>query len=184
MSLINCPECKKEISSSCNECPYCGYILKTIKKKNTLLNSGCIVNIISSTILIFFILFLVIFNIQPEPEYEKSKHKSDFTVEVSVESKELNNHSQKVFLIFLILFLIASIGIFAVSITLLLINKYRILLSLINLILSIFTYPMIIYFFNNCCFILLVLIPFLYTIGSIFCIIGGYIERKDIKNLA
>ena len=33
MSLINCPECNKEISSEAKSCPQCGYELKSIKNK-------------------------------------------------------------------------------------------------------------------------------------------------------
>lgn len=28
MSLIKCPECGKEISSTVNNCPHCGYVIK------------------------------------------------------------------------------------------------------------------------------------------------------------
>jgi hypothetical protein len=29
MSLISCPECKKEISSTATSCPSCGYVLRS-----------------------------------------------------------------------------------------------------------------------------------------------------------
>ncbi len=30
MALINCPECKKQISNEANECPHCGYLLNRL----------------------------------------------------------------------------------------------------------------------------------------------------------
>lgn len=48
MALINCPECKKEISDTAPSCPNCGYIMKSnsekkhsIKKKTTTRKTGC-----------------------------------------------------------------------------------------------------------------------------------------------
>ena len=34
MALINCPECKKEISDKTNACPHCGYPIKKDKLEN------------------------------------------------------------------------------------------------------------------------------------------------------
>lgn len=34
MALVNCPECNKEISDTCKECPNCGYKFKKIDVKN------------------------------------------------------------------------------------------------------------------------------------------------------
>ncbi len=34
--LIQCPECKKEISSQADKCPHCGYV---VKRKKAFLNS-------------------------------------------------------------------------------------------------------------------------------------------------
>ena len=33
MSLIHCPECKKQISNTAKECPNCGYQLEKERKK-------------------------------------------------------------------------------------------------------------------------------------------------------
>ena len=32
MALINCPECKKEISDTARKCPHCGYVVKSVLK--------------------------------------------------------------------------------------------------------------------------------------------------------
>lgn len=32
MALINCPECKKEISDTARKCPHCGYAVKSVVK--------------------------------------------------------------------------------------------------------------------------------------------------------
>jgi TM2 domain-containing membrane protein YozV len=32
MALINCPECKKEISDTANKCPICGYVIRPARK--------------------------------------------------------------------------------------------------------------------------------------------------------
>lgn len=37
MALINCPECKKEISDSNSKCPFCGYALKKDSKRRALI---------------------------------------------------------------------------------------------------------------------------------------------------
>ena len=59
MSLIQCPECKKEISDSAEKCPHCGYqltaeVVDQAKKKTSGKTIGCL-------ILIAFIIFLVIY---------------------------------------------------------------------------------------------------------------------------
>lgn len=63
MALINCPECKKEVSNSALSCPHCGFQLiekkepkakpqlKNPKKKN----SGCIIWLIVIAILIIIL---------------------------------------------------------------------------------------------------------------------------------
>ena len=43
MALINCPECKKEISDTARKCPHCGYVVKSVLKdvntnKKTIIN--------------------------------------------------------------------------------------------------------------------------------------------------
>lgn len=35
MALINCPECKKQISDSAPTCPSCGYLLKAVTIEQT-----------------------------------------------------------------------------------------------------------------------------------------------------
>ena len=45
MALINCPECKKEISDTARKCPHCGYTVKSVLKdintnKKTILKMG------------------------------------------------------------------------------------------------------------------------------------------------
>jgi RNA polymerase subunit RPABC4/transcription elongation factor Spt4 len=51
MELVNCPECKKEISSSAKICPHCGYKLA----KN---NRGCFTLFIG-LIVIFLIIYII-----------------------------------------------------------------------------------------------------------------------------
>lgn len=40
MALINCPECKKEISDSVSACPHCGFVINE-KKKPKKKKKGC-----------------------------------------------------------------------------------------------------------------------------------------------
>lgn len=62
MSLINCPECNKEISDSVNKCPHCGYKIKKIKSEEEKKKIGII---IGSTIAIIGILFCLYFFLSP-----------------------------------------------------------------------------------------------------------------------
>ena len=41
MSLINCPECGKEISDRANSCPNCGYPIKETAKYKIIINKYC-----------------------------------------------------------------------------------------------------------------------------------------------
>ena len=47
MSLINCPECRKEISSKAAICPNCGYNLKSKRKKRYFIICGIIIFIVA-----------------------------------------------------------------------------------------------------------------------------------------
>lgn len=68
MALINCPECKKEVSDSAKTCPHCGYKLiedevqKTnIQSKKPKKKSGCLtLVIIGAALLIIFYIFYII----------------------------------------------------------------------------------------------------------------------------
>ncbi len=48
MALINCPECKKEISSHSNKCPHCGCPSEESKKEKigALLALGALIGLI------------------------------------------------------------------------------------------------------------------------------------------
>ena len=47
MSLINCPECRKEISSKAEVCPNCGYNFKNKRKKNYFIICGIIIFVVA-----------------------------------------------------------------------------------------------------------------------------------------
>jgi len=50
MALINCPECKKEVSKTAKVCPHCGYKLK--KKKGCLYYIGIAILIVIGLVII------------------------------------------------------------------------------------------------------------------------------------
>lgn len=62
MSLINCPECNKEISDSARKCPHCGYPLKEeveviYEKKKGFWSTGRLAVSIISFVLALFIIY-------------------------------------------------------------------------------------------------------------------------------
>ncbi len=68
MALIVCPECKKKISDSVENCPNCGYTLTPekiaeIKKKKQKTKKGCFL-----VIIIIFVLFIIGIIFQPSSD--------------------------------------------------------------------------------------------------------------------
>lgn len=65
MALINCPECGKEISDTCENCIHCGYkLIKTIDieevqtKKKKFLSKPIIIIVVSVIVLLIIVLFV------------------------------------------------------------------------------------------------------------------------------
>ena len=59
MALIECPECKKEISDKAKECPHCGYpIVKKEEKKKEEPKKDLVLK--NTNILDLFVQFLVL----------------------------------------------------------------------------------------------------------------------------
>ena len=54
MSLINCPECGKEISDQAKECKYCGYPIKTLKNTKKTTNIKIIAVILAFVFVVTF----------------------------------------------------------------------------------------------------------------------------------
>lgn len=56
MALINCPECKKEISDSVKTCPHCGFVINSEQEKPKKKKKGCFtwVLLIIAILLAFF----------------------------------------------------------------------------------------------------------------------------------
>lgn len=70
MALINCPECKSEVSDKAEKCPKCAFpinpsepITKEVESKSSeglflkTMNTGCLVLIIIITLILLFIFF-------------------------------------------------------------------------------------------------------------------------------
>lgn len=68
MSLIQCPECKKEISDKALTCPNCGYTLKPQQVKETKKNIGCLTRLV-----IYFFGFIIIIVIIQNFDKKKSE---------------------------------------------------------------------------------------------------------------
>ncbi len=87
MSLINCPECKKEMSDSAISCPHCGYVINKTRK-NSKKKKGYF-----TWILVFIALLLTFFYYNERSSYNNSDPTS--IINVSVEnvriSKDNNN---------------------------------------------------------------------------------------------
>ena len=61
MALIQCPECRKEMSDTLNSCPHCGYVFnkknsRTIKKKYIISIPIILCVLIIVSICIFFLM--------------------------------------------------------------------------------------------------------------------------------
>lgn len=67
MALINCPECKTQVSDKADKCPNCAFPLKTevnVKSEGCFLQSmnlGCTIIALIITFIIFLVFFAVIF---------------------------------------------------------------------------------------------------------------------------
>jgi len=63
MALINCPECKKEVSEKAQTCPHCGFQLRDddLPRKPKKVN-GCLSVLIIAVVLISVMFFLGIFS--------------------------------------------------------------------------------------------------------------------------
>lgn len=76
MALIKCTECGKEISDQANICPNCGYTVnnnvKTIKIKSNQLKTGSMISIISCSIIVILIAYIIAINIKLPTGYASS----------------------------------------------------------------------------------------------------------------
>lgn len=59
MALINCPECKKEVSEHSLNCPNCGYPINFKKPQNIVVkkNEGCFLQTLNIGCLIIVVIF-------------------------------------------------------------------------------------------------------------------------------
>ena len=76
MALINCPECKKEISDTARKCPHCGYAVKSVLKDINS-NKKTILKIAIAAIAIIVLVLAI--NIFPRPNIKMD----DFDIENS-----------------------------------------------------------------------------------------------------
>lgn len=89
MALINCPECKKEISDSVSTCPHCGFVInekeKPKKKKKGCFTWGLLIIVI---LLAFFYYYL------KNSTYSTTDSYTTTSVNVSVENVRISkDHS-------------------------------------------------------------------------------------------
>lgn len=63
MALINCPECKKEISDTAKKCPNCGYKIPTKTKRNVII-------IFSIIFIIIVIISSIVLYVHSQPIYQ------------------------------------------------------------------------------------------------------------------
>lgn len=92
MALINCPECNKEISNEAKRCPYCGYPLKKVAKRN-------LPKFIISTAVVLLILCSIIgiigFVFKPAGYYNNLKWGTSYTVlEEQISNADVLNKSR------------------------------------------------------------------------------------------
>ena len=82
MALINCPECKKEVSNSASTCPHCGFSLILKEEKPKKKKKGCFTWIL---VIIAIVLALFYFYSKNNSSTSSSSY-SEETVNVSVEN--------------------------------------------------------------------------------------------------
>ncbi len=183
MSIIKCPECGEEISSISNRCINCGYILNN--KISNLYKSGCIINIISSSLVICLIIILLMYILIPQVQYKENDNYEDydFKIEFSFEEKEQTEESKNIQNKLVLLFIFSATSIFIISIISLKGIGNKLVNSILMFSLSILTYPGILYVYDTCCIVVFIFIPILFTIGGLFCIIGSKNDKKNIKQL-
>ena len=58
MALINCPECKQEISDTCKVCPKCGYRLKKAVNVITIKDKSKLIKIIAIAVAVLVVILL------------------------------------------------------------------------------------------------------------------------------
>ena len=89
MALINCPECRKEVSDSAKKCPNCGYNLR--KKNNRVLPIILIIS--GSVFMLFLILIILIVGITRIGVKEKTESISEH-LPVVTENSATSDNSQ------------------------------------------------------------------------------------------
>lgn len=100
MSLINCPECGKEISSKANSCPNCGNINKKTNVNSSSIKTGTIVSLIANSLIIILIITFIIISLNAT---ESSESKGGLKVNVYLTAKTLDGISLLCFLLSILL---------------------------------------------------------------------------------
>lgn len=185
MAIIKCPECEKEVSDTCKKCINCGRKLKRDKNSiSKMTKSGCVVNIIATSLIIISIIIIFMINIFSSATHQDNNtQQSNINITVGTTTEPYTQDSQTMVNL---LFIIFITSILAISILTILILKgigNKLILSIIMFVLNIGVYSFLLYTFDNCCFIVLIIVPILYTIGSILCIIGCFLGNKNDKKV-
>lgn len=109
MSIITCPECKKEISDKAISCPNCGYVLnpqtsidKSLNQNQSKSNLGCVKPILGSVLIL--LLFSLIFgainscddeNITPTVENLENEDKINVEEQSKIDSLKIKELKSK-----------------------------------------------------------------------------------------
>lgn len=165
MGLMNCPECKTEISDKAKACPNCGYEAKPEKpvRKSNLLKVGAIINVIGGVGFLFMFAILLMTG------------SGDFDATLSVSVGTADSYSLIYNLAYVFLLIITI-----VSVALLVIRKPQrnvaVLVAGIQLALAVaaLVFQVIAWNLTVCCFGWFVMWGnALQLIGSILCIAGA-----------
>lgn len=106
MSLINCPECGREISDTCSSCPSCGYDFRRKRKSSSSsLKSGAIVNLVGSA---GFLASFGLLSLVPQ-DVEQESADVELSVDFTPTTLQDGNFAGALILVFLVGLLIVTV---------------------------------------------------------------------------
>lgn len=178
MALIKCKECGKEISDSAVSCPNCGFkiiqennIVKEIEVKSKQIRTGSIISLISSSIILLFLIMICTYNFLMPKTYTE-KDKATFTINIGATKDEINQSAFTTYFVTGIIFTIISFILVILylnkKIKKIKIYKIALLISSILELLLFYAYSQV----AQCCGYIILILPLMNIVGAIIVVTG------------